>query len=307
MQQITKQFIPSVNFHLWEPCNMRCKFCFATFQDVKQSILPKGHLPKEQAVQVVQQLADFGFQKITFAGGEPTLCKWLPDLIATAKDSGMTTMIVSNGSRLTNEFLETNRNKLDWIAISIDSLNSETNLKTGRAISGDKPLQLDYYKSLADRVKQFGYGLKINTVVNRNNFNESMTDFIRYAKPKRWKVLQVLPMTGQNDKKIDDFKISETEFQTFIDNHSDLQNITNIVPETNSQIKGSYAMVDPAGRFFDNSCGIHRYSRSIIEIGTKKALEEVKYDYCKFLLRNGLYNWEINKFDKTPVGNMRYS
>jgi len=136
MQQTKKQFIPAVNFHLWEPCNMRCKFCFATFQDVKKSILPKGHLPREQAVKVVQQLADFGFQKITFAGGEPTLCKWLPDLIATAKQSGMTTMIVTNGSKLTDTFLKVNGNKLDWIAISIDSLNTETNLQTGRAISG---------------------------------------------------------------------------------------------------------------------------------------------------------------------------
>jgi radical S-adenosyl methionine domain-containing protein 2 len=298
MQQTTKQFIPSVNFHLWEPCNMRCKFCFATFQDVKQSILPKGHLPREQAVQVVQQLADFGFQKITFAGGEPTLCKWLPDLIATAKDSSMTTMIVSNGSRLTDEFLETNRTNLDWIAISIDSLNPETNLTTGRAISGNKPLQLDYYKSLADRVKHLGYGLKINTVVNRNNFNESMTDFIHYAKPKRWKVLQVLPMTGQNDNKIDDFKISETEFQTFIDNHSHLQSITNIVPETNSQIKGSYAMVDPAGRFFDNATGTHNYSRQIIEVGVKTALQEVNYDLSKFLSRGGQYDWTRTKVKK---------
>lgn len=22
--------IPSVNFHLWKPCNMKCNFCFAT-------------------------------------------------------------------------------------------------------------------------------------------------------------------------------------------------------------------------------------------------------------------------------------
>lgn len=44
---------------------MRCKFCFATFQDVKHSILPKGHLPKEQAIEVVLQLADIGFEKIT--------------------------------------------------------------------------------------------------------------------------------------------------------------------------------------------------------------------------------------------------
>ena len=78
--------IPSVNYHLWEPCNMRCKFCFATFQDVKQSILPKGHLPKEDALQLIKLFADFGFEKITFVGGEPTLCPWLPELIAYAKE-----------------------------------------------------------------------------------------------------------------------------------------------------------------------------------------------------------------------------
>ena len=36
----TFSYPPSVNFHLWEPCNMRCRFCFATFQDVKQTVLP---------------------------------------------------------------------------------------------------------------------------------------------------------------------------------------------------------------------------------------------------------------------------
>jgi radical S-adenosyl methionine domain-containing protein 2 len=277
---------------------MRCKFCFATFQDVKQSLLPKGHLPKEQAIAVVQQLADFGFQKITFAGGEPTLCKWLSDLITIAKDAGMTTMIVTNGSQLTDEFLEVNKNKLDWIAISIDSLSLETNLITGRAISGNRPLPLDYYKSLVDRVKQFGYGLKINTVVNRNNFNENMNDFISYAKPKRWKVLQVLPIVGQNDNKIEDFKISKTEFQTFIDNHIRLQAITNIVVESNSQIEGSYVMVDPAGRFFDNATGTHNYSRPILEIGVTKAIQEVNYDLQKFISRGGQYNWTLTKLEK---------
>ncbi len=292
------QFIPAVNFHLWEPCNMRCKFCFATFQDVKQSILPKGHLPREQAVKVVQQLADFGFQKITFAGGEPTLCNWLPDLIATAKDAGMTTMIVSNGSRLTDEFLKVNKEKLDWLAISIDSLNTETNLTTGRAIAGKRPLQHDDYKSLSDRVKHFGYGLKINTVVNRHNFNENMSDLIRYAKPNRWKVLQVLPMVGQNDNNIDDFKISETEFQFFIDTHRDLQDITNIITETNAQIKGSYAMVDPAGRFFDNTTGTHNYSERILEVGVLAAIQEVNYDLPKFIARGGQYDWIRSKIKK---------
>lgn len=283
--------IPAVNFHLWEPCNMRCKFCFATFQDVKHSILPKGHLPKEQAIEVVLHLAEIGFEKITFAGGEPTLCPWLPNLIATAKQAGLTTMIVTNGSKLTDSFLQVNQHHLDWIAVSIDSLNADTNIATGRAISGKTPLQLDYYTSLVERVKQHGYGLKINTVVSSKNYNEDMNHLIRHAKPKRWKLLQVLPMKGQNDLNIDNFKISDEQFQLFIDNHNGLRDITSIVPENNDQMTGSYAMVDPAGRFYDNTTGEHKYSKPILDIGARLAIQQMSYDFSKFVSRGGIYNW----------------
>ena len=271
--------------------NMRCKFCFATFKDVKHSILPKGHLSKEEALEVVLQLADIGFEKITFAGGEPTLCPWLPDLIATAKDAGLTTMIVTNGSKLSDKFLTVNKSKLDWIALSIDSLNTDTNLATGRAISGKIPLQLDYYKSLVDRIKQHGYGLKINSVVSSKNYNENLSEFIRHAKPKRWKLLQVLPIAGQNDLNIFDFTISNEKFQKFIDAHNSLQLATTIVPETNTQMKGSYVMVDPAGRFFDNANGKHNYSKPILEIGSRLAIQQMNYDFLKFVSRGGIYDW----------------
>ncbi len=287
--------IPAVNFHLWEPCNMRCKFCFATFQDVKHSILPKGHLPKEQALEVVLQLAEIGFEKITFAGGEPTLCPWLPDLIATAKQAGLTTMIVTNGSKLTDSFLQDNKQHLDWIAISVDSLNIETNLATGRAFSSKTALATEHYFSLADKVKQHGYGLKVNTVVNRYNFSESMSEFIRHAKPVRWKVLQALPIIGQNDLKIEDLKISAEQFQFFLDTHADISDCTSIVPESNEQMLGSYAMVDPAGRFYDNAEGKHNYSRPILEIGARLAIQQANYDFDKFLDRGGIYRWKRQK------------
>jgi len=276
---------------------MKCKFCFATFKDVKNSILPKGHLSREDSIQVVKNLADFGFEKITFAGGEPTLCKWLPELIATAKEGGMTTMIVSNGSKLTDEFLAVNRAKLDWIAISVDSLNVDTNIETGRAISGRTPLTLEYYKSLADRIKKFGYGLKINTVVSSKNCNEDMSEFISYAQPIRWKVFQVLTIKGQNDDFIDEFKITKDQFHAFLDAHSDLSEITTIVPESNTQMKGSYAMVDPAGRFYDNEMEQYRYSKPILEVGCPEAIKHVNYNLDKFIERGGIYEWsnpEIN-------------
>jgi len=285
--------IPAVNFHLWEPCNMRCHFCFATFQDVKQTILPKGHLPKEQAIAVVVALAQSGFQKITFAGGEPTLCPWLSDLIVTAKKAGMTTMIVTNGTNLTDAFLEINKPYLDWITLSIDSLNTATNIKTGRAKSGKKAIESTAYYELVDKIKAYGYRLKINTVVSAENSHEILIDFIEYAQPSRWKIFQVLPITGQNDLKVKGFLITENDFNHFLENNRTKANNEIVsVPETNSQMKGSYVMVDPAGRFFNNATGKHHYSNPILEVGCKNALEQMNYDALKFEERGGLYDWE---------------
>ncbi|WP_452226470.1 viperin family antiviral radical SAM protein [Lacinutrix cladophorae] len=283
--------IPSINFHLWEPCNMRCKFCFATFQDVKQTILPKGHLPEQDAIKVVEQIAAAGFEKITFAGGEPLLCKWLPSLIKKAKQLGMTTMIVTNGSKLTDAFLKANNTYLDWIAVSVDSLKDENNIKIGRAVPGKKPLNKTDYYDLVNRIKKHGYGLKINTVVNKVNYKENLTEFIKHANPKRWKVLQVLPIAGQNDTKIDAFKITKTEYRHFLNTH---KKVKTIVPESNDEIKGSYVMVDPAGRFFDNAKGTHNYSKPILEVGVEEAIKTMDYDLGKFLNRGGIYNWENN-------------
>ena len=286
------EFIPSINFHLWEPCNMRCKFCFATFQDVKQTILPKGHLPEQDALKVVEQIAAVGFEKITFAGGEPLLCKWLPNLIKRAKQLGMTTMIVTNGSKLTDAFLKANTDYLDWIAVSVDSLEDENNVKIGRAISGKRPLSKAFYCDLVDTIKKYGYGLKINTVVNKVNYKDNLTEFIEYANPQRWKVLQVLPIEGQNDINIDKFKITTSEYNYFLTTHKDVKTI---VPESNDEIKGSYVMVDPAGRFFDNTEGTHNYSKPILEVGIQEALKTMNYDIDKFLNRGGVYDWNKNQ------------
>lgn len=277
---------------------MRCKFCFATFQDVKQTILPKGHLNKEQSIEVIYQLADIGFEKITFAGGEPTLCPWLPELIKTAKDLKMTTMIVTNGSKLSDHFLEQVKDSLDWIALSVDSLNQDTNLATGRAITGKRALTLDYYKELTQKIKHFGFGLKINTVVSSKNYSENMTDFIRFAKPLRWKIFQVLPIKGQNDKEITEFIITDEQFKQFLATHEQLSEITTLVPENNSEMKGTYAMVDPAGRFYDNKDGQHHYSRPILEIGSRLAIQQVRYSFIDFVKRGGIYDWSKPKYYK---------
>ena len=50
-------------------------------------------------------------------------------------------------------------------------------------------------------------------------------------------------------------------------------------------MKGSYAMVDQAGRFYDNQTGTYNYSQPILEVGAERAIEQVNYNYDAFNLR----------------------
>jgi radical S-adenosyl methionine domain-containing protein 2 len=101
----------------------------------------------------------------------------------------------------------------------------------------------------------------------------------------------VLPIAGQNDAFIEQFKITNDQFHLFLNNHEGLQGFTSIIPEANTQMKGSYAMVDPAGRFYDNTTGKHNYSRPILEIGSRLAIQQVNYDFPRFVSRGGIYDW----------------
>ena len=283
--------LPAVNFHLWQPCNMRCHFCFATFQDVKQSCLPKGHLPRAEAIRVVEALCRAGAGKITFAGGEPTLCPWLPELLEVAKSYAVTTMIVTNGSRLTPEWLDDHRSPIDWIALSVDSLDPETNARAGRKEPGQPSPGLQWYLAKAQLIKSAGVRFKVNTVVHRLNAEEDLFPFIASSQPERWKIFQVLPVKGQNDGKVGRLLLQPHQFDAFVERHQKLLPGTEIVAESNDAMTGSYLMVDPAGRFFDNVDGHYIYSQGILKVGVAEALKDVRFDRVKFLGRDGLYDW----------------
>lgn len=287
------RLVPSVNFHLWEPCNMQCGFCFATFQDVKQEMnLPKGHLPKENCILVVDRLVEFGFEKINFAGGEPTLCPWLPALITQAKEHEMVTSIVTNGSRITDQWLNDLNGSLDWIGLSIDTVDPEKLIRLGRAVGGKVPITEEEYFNIIGEIQRHKIRLKINTVVTSVTWEENFTQFISLAKPERWKLLQALRVKGQNDAYIADFEITTAQFEAYVQRNRIVENdgIT-VVPENNEAMTESYVMIDPAGRFFDNTQGFYRYSDPILKIGVAEALKQVSIDPERFHQRGGKYDW----------------
>lgn len=281
---------PSVNYHLWAPCNMRCRFCFAPFQDVVADVLPRGHLPREESLRLVEKLAT-RFKKISFAGGEPTLCPWLPDLIRAAKESGAITMLVTNGSGL-SAVLQRVSGTLDWVALSIDSASPGTLVSLGRAVQGRTALSMRRYGELADEARAAGVRVKINTVVTSLNAGEDLSGLIETLRPERWKVLRVLPVAGQNSGKVEPLLCSDEQFAGFVARHRHLESAdTVVVAEDNDDMRGSYAMVDPAGRFFDNASGGHSYTRSILQAGLDAAWCETSFSMERFVSRGGDYDF----------------
>ncbi len=138
------------------------------------------------------------------------------------------------------------------------------------------------------RIKNYDYRLKMNTVINKYNYEEDLSKFIKYANPERWKVLKVLEIEGQNNVNFGKFDISNNQFQMFIDKHI---HIKSLVKENNNDMTGSYVMIDPSGRFFDNIKGTHTYSKKIIDVVVSNAMKDVKIDFEKFINRKGNYNY----------------
>jgi radical S-adenosyl methionine domain-containing protein 2 len=273
-----KTLIPAVNFHITKKCNMKCKYCFAEFKQVNSKI----NIVEQKSI--IKLLFDAGFRKINFVGGEPLLESYLIELIIYAKNVGFFVSIVTNGSLISESFIEYTKQHLDIIGLSVDSLVSSVNKKIGRVTNRLLPDE-NYYLKLCDTIKSREIQLKINTVVSRFNLFEQFDSFIIKANPIRWKVFQVLEVYGEND--INQMKISESEFNDFINRHINSKQY--IISENNNIIKGSYIMIDPLGRFFDNTKGRYTISESINKIGVLKALGQINYDNEKFFKRNGNY------------------
>jgi len=272
----------AVNFHLYKPCNYRCRFCFATYRDID------GHLPLPDAKRLLQQLREAGCEKLNFAGGEPTLHPHIGELVAEAKRLGFVTTLITNGARL-DRLLDEHAHEIDWVGLSVDSGDEDVQARLGRGRGG----HVAQSRALAARVHALGLGLKLNTVVTALNWQEDMRPLVRELGPARWKVFQVLAIAGQNDGDVEPLLISRAQFLAFVEHHRELEaEGLGPVAEDNDAMTDSYAMIDPLGRFYGNHAGRYVYSRPILEVGVIEALAEVDFEVQRLVARGGLYRWQ---------------
>ena len=289
------QYTPkSVNFHITERCNYQCKFCFAKYSEFSQE------LPLSDAKRLIFELANAGCEKINFAGGEPTIIRILPELIIHAKKVGLFVSLISNGTGITPSLIKKVANSIDIIGLSIDSSSNTTEFRLGRGIS--RP-HIELIQKAAKLIHSHNIKLKINTTITPLNWQDDMNDLISQLNPFRWKVFQVHPIQGINDRFFEEFGYLETkQFNHFMNRHQNL----NPIGESTEIMNESYIMITPDGRFYQNSNNAYQYSERILDIGVENAFQQIQFSENKFLQRQGEYYVAIDQPTKEKIASQAH-
>ncbi|GAM28399.1 hypothetical protein SAMD00019534_115750 [Acytostelium subglobosum LB1] len=211
--------------------------------------------------------------------------------------------IVSNGSLIEEDWFPRYGQYLDILAISCDSFVDKTNHKIGRRTTSTRktPTQLNHREKMM-KIKEwcdkYRVVFKINSVINKFNKDEDMTDHIKQLDPKRWKVFQCLILKGENSGGAGDlrdareFVISDEDFKSFLHRHHELECL---VPEDNETMRDSYLILDEQMRFLDCTGGAKVPSESILKVGVNNAIQHSGFDPTTFISRLGIYEWDKNK------------
>jgi radical S-adenosyl methionine domain-containing protein 2 len=287
-----------INWHLLEPCQFKCKYCYAQWD---KADLPQVYKNNSMSEKLIDELLLFKQQyknvRLSLAGGEPLLDKNIEHKIIYAYKKNLKVSIITNGDLLTEKFILDNAKYLDILGLSIDSMNDETNIKIGRATLTLKLPKYNEIIALVKLAKKVNpkIKIKINTVVNRFNFNENMRDLIKDINPDKWKIFQVLPTTNKAKSEV----ITTEQFNIFTNKH---KNIKNAMFENNNIMLASYLMIDPFGRFFANSDNVknnaknntinkiakganYAYSSPILNVGIMQAFEQIEFNFDRFINR----------------------
>ncbi|PSV15954.1 viperin family antiviral radical SAM protein [Photobacterium kishitanii] len=195
-----------INFHMTETCNFRCEYCYATWdsnnsqQELHHSYSNIKELITKTANYFlndnpIKQKLGYKTVRLNFAGGEPVMLgSRFIKAILLAKSLGLNTSLITNGHLLTNTIVSKISPQLDMLEISFDTADHLLADSIGRVDRKKNWLSPQRLKEIVSNYRQSNpCGMvKINTVVNKYNWEETLTATITRIMPDKWKILRVI-------------------------------------------------------------------------------------------------------------------
>jgi len=141
-------------------CTLHCMHCLA------------GHgtklikdLSEDDQLLSVKKIIKCNVSRITWTGGEPTLCATLPQLLKICHDNNIKSIITTHGLALREKFYSALNKELDKLRFSFDGLEKKHNLIRGG----------QYFEKTLDTMKRsfsLGFTIEANINVMQNNIKE---------------------------------------------------------------------------------------------------------------------------------------
>lgn len=255
-----------VNLHILEPCNYRCRHCFAHFDNHK--VLPVNvwkHIVDNCAAGIYTY-------EFNIAGGEPLLYKDLPELARYIRSFGYGCSLITNGYLMTDDWIEQNAPLFTTIGFSIDSFEPKTLITMGRKTSTGDYLSKERFQEICRKIKEVNPNckLKANSVVTSLNQQEELCSILNELPINKWKIIK-MRVFSNNSFDNSDIQITDEEYQEFVERNirdctleqkgdsekdSDLyrskQGMQVVIEK---DVQGAYIIIDANGYLIDNSEG----------------------------------------------------
>lgn len=176
-----------------ERCNFRCVYCMPADG---LAPIPREHLLSfEEIARVVKVASRLGLSKVRLTGGEPTVRRDLPKLVAMIyavpgiREIAMTT----NGSRLSELAEPLKRAGLRRINISLDTLRPDRNQELTR-----RDLLIDVLNGVDEAIRAGFLPIKFNAVVLRGINDDELCDLAAFAHERgsQMRFIEYMPMGG---------------------------------------------------------------------------------------------------------------
>lgn len=182
-------------------CNLDCYFCWHTIDNTNKKA-------KEMSFETFKEVIDsitniYSVKTLCLQGlGEPLICKDIIRMIRYAKqEKNLSVWFTSNGILLDeqniNDLIEA---KTDKIRISLDSANSEINLKLNKKEQESKVAKAVTAINQTKKEKQAAYPLlAFNTIVTTLNLN-CLSELIAFAKEHMISEITLIPLVVFKDE-----------------------------------------------------------------------------------------------------------
>ena len=185
-------------------CNENCKYCYR-FLDIPD-------VEYKQNEKVLRKLIEDGVKEITWTGGEALLYKGFIDLLKIAKENGVKSKLITNGTLVANNNdIREICNYLDKLTLSIDSVDNEVNIELGRGKE-----HYSNIKTVLEYLKNKKLKVAINTVVSKVNIEylEELGKFISNYNISSWRIFKFTPLRETAKVNKDKFEITTEEFNS---------------------------------------------------------------------------------------------